>query len=67
MIHSLLAICTGASAGAILRWLLGLALNPVFPTLPLGTLAANWLGGYIIGLALSIFAFFRAAALQKRN
>ena len=58
MISSLLAICAGASAGAVLRWLLGLALNPFFPTVPLGTLAANWLGGYIIGLALSLFAFF---------
>ena len=66
MIHSLLAICTGASAGAILRWLLGLALNPVFPTLPLGTLAANWLGGYIIGLALSIFAFFPSLGAEWR-
>ncbi|WP_298033035.1 hypothetical protein [uncultured Desulfovibrio sp.] len=50
MIPSLLAICSGASAGAVLRWLLGLALNPLFSTVPLGTLAANWLGGYIIGL-----------------
>ncbi|MCD7983888.1 MAG: fluoride efflux transporter CrcB [Desulfovibrio sp.] len=58
MISSLLAICAGASAGAVLRWLLGLALNPLFPTVPLGTLAANWLGGYIIGLAISLFAFF---------
>ncbi len=58
MISSLLAICAGASAGAVLRWLLGLALNPLFPTVPLGTLAANWLGGYNIGLALSQFDFF---------
>ena len=66
MIHSLLAICVGASAGAVLRWLLGLALNPVFPTLPLGTLAANWLGGYIIGLVLSIFAFFPSLGAEWR-
>lgn len=66
MIHSLLAICVGASAGAVLRWLLGLALNPVFPTLPLGTLTANWLGGYIIGLALSIFALFPSLGAEWR-
>ena len=37
------------------RWL-GLWLNPLFPTLPYGTLAANLLGGYLIGLAIAFFA-----------
>ncbi|MEJ8837188.1 fluoride efflux transporter CrcB [Ramlibacter sp. AN1133] len=49
---SVLAISTGASIGALLRWLLGLQLNHVLPALPLGTLAANLLGGYAIGLVL---------------
>lgn len=49
---SVLAISTGASLGALLRWLLGLQLNHVLPSLPLGTLAANLLGGYAIGLVL---------------
>ena len=57
VIYSLLAISLGASLGAISRWLLGLALNAIYPLIPLGTLAANWLGCYIIGLASSIFAF----------
>lgn len=56
MIKSLAAISAGASLGAICRWLLGLLLNPVHPHLPLGTLTANILGGYAIGLALSFFA-----------
>lgn len=43
------SIGVGAAAGAWLRWGLGLALNPLFPTLPLGTLAANLLGGFLMG------------------
>ena len=49
---SMAAICAGASIGALLRWVLGLQLNHVVPSLPLGTLAANLLGGYLIGLVL---------------
>ena len=51
----LLAIAVGASLGAILRWGLSNALNAVLPNLPLGTLAANLIGGYVIGLALAWF------------
>lgn len=56
MLYSLLAISVGASLGAVLRWVLGLMLNTLFPTLPPGTLAANLLGGYLIGLAVAFFA-----------
>ena len=45
----------GAALGAWARWLLGLALNPLFIALPLGTLAANLLGGYLIGVAVGAF------------
>lgn len=55
MLNSILAICIGASLGAVLRWLLGLSLNALFSTIPLGTLAANLIGGYLIGMALAIF------------
>ncbi len=41
--------------GAWLRWGLGLWLNPVYPSLPMGTLGANLLGGYLIGLAMAFF------------
>ena len=47
----LLAISAGASMGACLRWGLGLALNALFPAVPPGTLVANLLGGYLIGVA----------------
>lgn len=55
MFASVLAICVGASAGAVLRWALGLALNALWAPLPLGTLAANLAGGYLIGVALAVF------------
>ena len=53
MLTSVAAIAAGASAGALLRWALSLRLNPLLPALPLGTLAANLLGGYCIGLVLA--------------
>jgi CrcB protein len=56
MLYSFLAIGTGAALGAWLRWGLGLWLNPLHATLPMGTLAANLVGGYGIGLALGWFA-----------
>ncbi|MGF1546425.1 MAG: fluoride efflux transporter CrcB [Thiotrichales bacterium] len=52
---SVMAVFGGAGFGAWLRWYLGLRLNPVFPTLPLGTLAANLIGGLLVGLAVVWF------------
>lgn len=49
------AIGLGAALGAWARWLLGLALNPLFVALPLGTLAANLIGGYLVGVAVGVF------------
>ena len=51
-----LAISVGAAAGALLRWQLGVQMNSLFPVLPLGTLVANLVGGYIIGFAIAYFA-----------
>lgn len=56
LIYSILSIFVGAGLGALLRWGLGLGLNAIFPTIPLGTLAANLIGGYLIGVAAVIFA-----------
>ena len=50
----ILAVGGGAAIGAWLRWWLGVLLNPVFPTLPLGTLAANLTGGLLMGLAMEL-------------
>lgn len=51
-----LAISLGSALGALLRWVLGTKLNGLFPTVPPGTLTANLVGGYIIGLAVAFFA-----------
>jgi fluoride exporter len=51
---SVVAVGGGAAIGAWLRWGLGIALNPMFPTLPLGTLAANLGGGLLMGLAMEL-------------
>jgi CrcB protein len=56
MLTSILAISVGAALGAVSRWLLGMTLNTLFPTIPPGTLAANLIGGYLIGVAVAVFA-----------
>jgi fluoride exporter len=61
-----LAVGAGAAAGAWLRWWLGLLLNPVFPTVPLGTFAANLVGGYLMGIALGAFTSFQALSPEAR-
>jgi len=50
----LVAVGIGAVLGAWTRWGLGVALNTVVPNLPLGTLAANLIGGYLIGVAVEL-------------
>jgi CrcB protein len=56
MLNSLVAICVGASLGAVVRWLLGVWLNALFPVVPPGTVAANLIGGYLVGLAVAVLA-----------
>ena len=52
---SIVAVGTGAALGAWLRWGLGALLNHLVPQLPLGTLAANLIGGYLVGVAVALF------------
>lgn len=66
MLYALLATGCGAFLGACLRYVFGLALNPVFPTIPLGTLAANLLGGLIMGLTLGAFEQFSTLSPELR-
>jgi fluoride exporter len=56
VLNSIAAISVGASLGAVLRWLLSLRLNSALPSLPLGTLASNLIGGYVVGLCVAYFA-----------
>lgn len=55
MLYAFIAIGLGAAIGAWLRWGLGLWLNPALTELPLGTLAANLVGGYLVGFAVAFF------------
>jgi len=49
-----------------MRWGLGYALNPIFPTIPLGTLCANLVGGYLMGLALGILSHYESLPPEMR-
>jgi len=55
-LNSFLAVGAGAAIGAWSRWWLGIMLNAALPVLPLGTLVANLVGGYLIGLFMGIFS-----------
>lgn len=61
-----LAVGAGAALGAWARWGLGMLLNPVFPVLPLGTLAANLAGGLLIGLTMGALSHFEALPPEMR-
>ena len=64
--YAFIAVFGGAGVGAWLRWGLGQWLNPVFPTLPLGTVAANLLGGLLVGVASSYFSNHSTLAPEWR-
>jgi CrcB protein len=66
MWKSVLAISIGAALGALLRWQLGIRLNSLFPTIPPGTLVANLIGAYLIGLAIAFFSSFSAISPEWR-
>ena len=63
---SFLAVALGGMLGCLMRWGLALALNRYFPVIPPGTLAANLIGCYIIGMALAIFAANPAIPIEWR-
>jgi len=65
-LKAIIAIFIGAGLGALLRWWLGLALNSYLPSIPPGTLAANLIGGYVIGVAIAFFASFSGLAPEWR-
>jgi CrcB protein len=66
MFQSIVAVGAGAAGGAWLRWGLSAWLNPVFPTIPLGTLAANLGGGLMMGIAMSVLGHYEALAPELR-
>ena len=66
MWKSILAIALGAALGALFRWQLGTKLNSIFPTIPPGTLVANLIGAYVVGLGIAFFATFSAISPEWR-
>ncbi len=66
MWKSILAISLGAALGALLRWQLGVRLNAILPSIPPGTLVANLIGAYVIGLAIAFFAFSTTVSPEWR-
>lgn len=55
MLQILFAVFIGGGTGSVLRWVLGMKLNPLHHAIPLGTLTANLVGAFIIGLGLAWF------------
>jgi fluoride exporter len=66
MWKAIVAVSVGASLGALLRWWLSMTLNQHFPAIPPGTLAANLIGGYVVGVAVAFFATYTAVAPEWR-
>jgi CrcB protein len=66
MWRAIVALCAGGSLGTLLRWWLGLLLNAHFPTVPPGTLAANLIGGYVVGVAVAVFATYTSLPPEWR-
>jgi CrcB protein len=61
-----LAVGFGGAIGCWIRWMLGVLLNPIFPTLPLGTLAANLTGGLIMGCMMGVIEHFQTLPPEVR-
>jgi fluoride exporter len=66
MWKSVAAIALGSALGALLRWQLGDKLNSLFPTIPPGTLVANLIGAYVVGICIAFFATYAAISPEWR-
>jgi CrcB protein len=66
MTLSVCAVAVGAALGALLRWFFATRFNALFPQLPPGTLAANLLGGYLVGIAMATFFALPSLAPEWR-
>lgn len=66
MWRQLMAVAIGGVLGCLLRWALALMMNSYFPTIPPGTLAANLIGCYIIGVAVAFFTAYPGFAPEWR-
>jgi CrcB protein len=65
-VGAIAAVGGGAAIGAWARWGLSLLLNPLFPTVPLGTLAANLVGGFLMGVCIALISHYEAMSPELR-
>ena len=65
-VYALIAVGVGAALGAWLRWGFSLMLNSIFPTIPFGTLTANLIGCYFIGMAAEYFVYNNTVTAETR-
>lgn len=61
-----LAVAGGAGVGALIRWMLGLTFDAIFPSIPLGTLIANLVGGFLMGMVIGMLDQFQTLPLEWR-
>src|SRR5258706_6246539 len=66
MWRSFIAVSVGGMLGCLLRWCLAIFLNRYLPTIPPGTLAANLIGCYIVGMAIAVFTAYPTIAPEWR-
>jgi CrcB protein len=62
----MIAVAVGGTLGCLMRWLLSFFFNRYFPIIPPGTLAANLIGGYVIGAAFAVFTLNPAIPTEWR-
>ena len=65
-VGAIAAVGGGAAIGAWARWGLSLLLNPLFPTVPLGTLVANLVGGFLMGVCIALISHYEAMSPELR-
>jgi CrcB protein len=65
-VAAIAAVGGGAAVGAWARWGLSLLLNPLFPTVPLGTLASNLVGGFLMGVCMALISHYEAMSPELR-
>lgn len=65
-LHGFVMVGLGAAIGAWFRWLLALMFNSSLMALPIGTLLANWIGCYFMGMLMALFSFNPSISAEAR-
>ena len=65
-LYGWLMVAGGGILGCLLRWRLGVLFNPLFPTVPLGTIAANLAAGFVIGISIALSEHYATVPAEVR-